>query len=191
LGEGAEFQLVGDAQTKFEGSLFANGGSEVNASYMIAVKDDEGRWRLQLADDGQPRRLAFEVTDMQQELVLSKAENANLNTRLGQLQTQLGNTTDPSEQFKLEQEITRLAQQRNALDENAKVITGVDTPEQQINSLQKIQTENESNMINAQWRLSVAKGQGNETVIKQIEQEIEKLETQAEQLRRRLGDTDG
>ena len=191
LGEDVEFQLVGDAQTKFEGSLFASGGSELNASYMVAVKDDEGRWRLQLADNGQPRRLAFEITDTQQEIVFGKAEAANLNTRLGQLQTQLGNSTDPAEQFQLEQEIIRLGQQRNALHENAKVITGVDTPEQQISSLQKMQSENERALINAEWRLNVARGQGNATVIQQLETEVELLRTQAENLQRRLGDTDG
>jgi hypothetical protein len=187
LGEGAEFQLVGDAQTKFEGSLFANGSSELNASYMIAVKDDEGRWRLQLADNGQPRRLAFEVSERQKEIVLGKAEGANLNTRLGQLHTQLGNSTDPEEQAAIEQEIVKLSAQRDALETNMETLTESELPLSEVNSLQTQMDDAMQALSEAQQQLQAAQNSKSQAGVPSLEKQISKLKVKISNLDRRMG----
>ena len=187
LGEDIEFQLVGDAQTKFEGSLFAGGGSELNASYMVAVKDDEGRWRLQLADNGQPRRLAFEVSERQKEIVLGKAEGANLNTRLGQLHTQLGNSTDPEEQAALEQEIVKLSAQRDALETNMETLTESELPLSEVNSLQTQMDDALQALSDAQQQLQAAQNSKSQAGVPSLEKQISKLKVKISNLERRMG----
>ena len=191
LGAGAEFQLVSDDQTVFEGRNFAAGEGEVNASYMVAVRDENGNFRLQLQDDGLPRRIAFEISPLQEQLNMARAEDANLDARIQRLNQEWVLTEGVGEDAdRLEGEIAKLFEQKRALRNNAGVSSGnLDMPFTPVTRADKeieINRQRQADVnkliraaVSPTSRTSREAFEGYVAELRQLEQEAEMLEQQA------------
>lgn len=191
LGADAEFQLVADDQTTFEGRQFAAGEGEFNASYMVAVRDEDGNFRLQLRDDGRPQRLAFEISELQNQLNLAQAEDSNLDARIAQLNREWVLTEGVGEEAdRLQAEITKLFEQKRALRNNAGVASGnAETPFMPTTRADRRIEENreQQDRINRIIRgalqptstVSRAEFEGYQEELRQLEEEAEMLEREA------------
>lgn len=189
LGEDAEFQLVADDQTVFEGQRFGVGEGETNASYMVALRGPQDRFELVLRDDGQPRRIAFEITDLQRELNVAKAEGANLDARIRELNRQWVLTEGVGPQADaLEEQIGRLTEQRRALRNNTQVVTGSDEPFSQINSIDRQLQDNRERQAEVNRQLDfgfLPGGNISPETLRGLEEELRTLQEEQRRLEER------
>ena len=78
----ANYSLIADPNTLGEAAAFHNGQGEHNGSYLVAIEQPDGNFALQYDEAGAPVRLAFTLTERQQEAISLRAERANIEARI-------------------------------------------------------------------------------------------------------------